>query len=240
MPDEVNEQRITIFLIAASPVVRQGILSAIAKNKDMEVVGQVGSSDESFSITGDIKPRTVALLSLTPKSSFQIVYQLKEVSPDITVIVLAEYYDDDSLFQAILAGASAFITTRSTSKELMETIRRVYRGERLVVQDVLSRPRVSWRVLERFRELSQVAKTLGPLLSPLSPTEEKILNRIAADDPVEAITTFLNTSQQEIETRIESALRKLDINERTIEVIRKLRRGFGERPPFDTKNYSSS
>ena len=71
MPDELDKQIITIFLIAASPVIRQGILSAISESKDMEVIGQVGGSDEPFSITGDIMPRTVALFAITPKAVFR-------------------------------------------------------------------------------------------------------------------------------------------------------------------------
>jgi len=240
MPEELGETRIGVFVVAESTILRQGILSVISKNDDMEVVGQAGGKGERFSITGDFVPRTVALLAIDPRGSLHMVYELKEVSPDVPTIVMAEYYNDDGLFQAILAGASAFITTRSPSEQVLDTIRRVYHKERMIIQNVLERPQVALRIMEHFQQLSSVKDGLGLLLATLSPMEEHILHLIADGESVGTMATSLNTSKQEINTRVGSVLYKLDVNERTSKVIRKLRRGFGESSPIGTNEYRSS
>ena len=216
MPDKWTEQKIGVFLIAESPVARQGALSVISQQDDIEVVGQAGSADEPFSITGNITPRTVVLRAIPPRGSFEMIGRLREISPEISVIVLAEYEDDDGLFQAIMAGAYAFLTKETTPEQLLVAIRRVANGERLLGENILNRPRIALWILERFRELSSMTNEFELLVAPLSPSEHHVLHLIATGNPVEAIVNSLNVSKQVIATRVASALRKLDVNERCV------------------------
>ena len=228
MAEVLEETRIGVFVVAESTILRQGILSLISQNEDMEVVGQAGGKAETFSVAADVAQRTIALVAIDPRGSLDTVYRLKEGSPGVPVVVLAEYHNDDILFQAILAGAAAFVTTRSSGGELVDTIRRVYRREQVAVQNVVDRPHVASQIMEHFQRLLSMTDGLGLLVATLSPAEEQVLRLIADGEPVSAIATSLNTSEQVIRTRIGSVLNKLDVNERTSKVIQKLRRGFGE------------
>ena len=218
-----SQQKIGVFLIAENRIDRQGAYSMMSKQQDIEVLGQASSVEEVLPIAGDILPRTVVVHSVITEGSLRMVHRLREISPEVSVIVLAEYEDDDNLPQAIMAGASAFLTKQSTNEQLFSVIKRVFKGERLVSQCILYRPRVAQRILERFHELSSMATGLESLVAPLSASENEMLSRIANGNPIEAITGSLNISKREIERYVTSILRKLDVNERTRNAIVALR-----------------
>ena len=218
-----SQQKILVFLIEENQIDRQGAYSMISKQQGMEVLGQASSVEEVLQIAGDILPRTVVVYSMLTERSLSMVYRLRKISPEVSVIVLAEYEDDDNLSQAIMAGASAFLTKQSTNEQLFSVIKRVFKGERPVCQCILHRPRVAMQILERFHKLSSMALGLESLVAPLSVSENDVLSRIADGNPIEAITGSLNVSKREIERYVSSILRKLDVNERTRNAIVALR-----------------
>lgn len=216
MTDNNVQQKIGVFLAVDSPITRQGANSMVSRQEDMEVVGQTGNVREALSMMGDILPKTVVVVhTIPPKGSFELVYRLREISPEVSVIVLAEYEDDDGLLQAIMAGASAFLTKESTNGQLLNTVRKVFNGEQPVSQSVLSRPRVASRILERFQELSSMTTGLEPLVAPLSSSESEVLHLIASGNPTEALTHSLNISKDTAQSHVTSILHKLNVNERT-------------------------
>ncbi len=213
--DKETQEKIGVFVVEGSPISRLGIYSTISQQKDMEIVGQAGSAEEALSMAGDILPRTVVVHAIPPKGSFGLVYRLSEVSPEVSVIVLTEYEDDEGLFQAIMAGASAFLTKKNSDKQLFSTIRSAFSGERPLTKNVLSRPGVALRILKQFYELSSAATGLEPLVAPLSSKEREVLKLIADGNSTKAIASSLNTSEQAIEGYVTSILHKLNVNERT-------------------------
>jgi len=225
VPDKWTQERIGVFLVAESQIARQGAHWIMSQEEDIDVVGQAGSADEAFSVTGNITPKTVVLRAIPPNGNFEVVYRLREISPEVSVIVLAEYEDDEGLFQAIVTGASAFLTKETSNEQLLTTIRRVASGEKLVGHKILSRPRVALRILERFQELSSMATELEPLVAPLSSRENEVLHLIASGNSIEAIASSLNIDKQEIEADVTSALHKLDVNERTRNAVLALHTG---------------
>ncbi len=221
------QQKIAVFVVDKNPISRQGACSTISQQQDMEIVGQAGSAEEALSIAGDILPGTVVVHAIPPKGSFGPVSRLREVSPGVSVIVLAEYEDDEEIFHAIVAGASAFLTKGNSDKQLFSTIRSVFSGERPLSKSVLSRPGVALRILEQFRELSSAATGLEPLVAPFSSREKEVLKLIADGNSTRAIASSLNTNEQAIEGYVTSILHKLNVNERTRSAVGALL-SFGE------------
>ena len=87
--DIETQQKIGVFLAVDSPITREGANSMMSRQKDMEVVGQTGSATEALSLVGDILPKTVVVVhTFPPKGSFELVYRLREISPEVSVILL--------------------------------------------------------------------------------------------------------------------------------------------------------
>ncbi|UCH43219.1 MAG: response regulator transcription factor [Dehalococcoidales bacterium] len=222
MTDKSIKQKIGVFLVAESSIARQGAAAIISQQDDMEMIGQAGDTDEAFSLTGDITSRMVVLRVLPPKGSFEVVHRLRDISPETSVIVLAEFEDDEGLFQAALAGVSAYLTKGCANEQLLSTIRTVASGEQLICRNILNRPRVAAKILERFRELSSITKGLEPLVAPLSSIEEEVLRLVATGNPVETVAYELNASQKVVVNHITSIMHKLDVNQRTHQAVASL------------------
>ena len=104
--------------------------------------------------------------------------RIKRELPSTGIIVLAVSEDEDALFDAIKAGAAAFILKDVGPDDLVTIIRRVAGGEFLINDKVFSKPAVASRVLKEFRELA-VYGWESRRSSPLSPREVEILDNIA-------------------------------------------------------------
>ena len=105
-------------------------------------------------------------------------------------------------------------------------VRRVGHGEYLINENVLSRPFVASRVLDEFRELSQVDSATESVFSPLTPREVEILDCVARGNSNKEIARLLSISDQTVKNHITSILRKLAVNDRTQAVIYALRHGW--------------
>jgi len=136
------------------------------------------------------------------------------------------HQDDEQLFNAIRAGASAYCTKDIEPEQLIDIIVRVARGEYLINEMVLSRPFVASRALDQFRELSRLDRTASGFFSPLTPREIEILDCVARGYSNKEIAQVLNISDQTVKNHITSILRKLQVNDRTQAVIYALRHGW--------------
>jgi DNA-binding NarL/FixJ family response regulator len=108
----------------------------------------------------------------------------------------------------------------------LKLIRKVARGEYLINENVLSRPFVATRVLDQFRELSQIDQASDSVFSPLTPREVEILDCVAQGNSNKEIARILSISDQTVKNHITSILRKLAVNDRTQAVIYALRHGW--------------
>ena len=122
------EDRIGILLAIDSPIMRLGTQMAISKEKDMDIVGEVGRNN--FSLSADVHPNTVLLMAVTSREDQGLLMQLRQTFPEIPIVVLAEY-EDDGLFQAAPNGVRVFLSKRVTEEQMVEVIRNVSIGERL-------------------------------------------------------------------------------------------------------------
>jgi DNA-binding NarL/FixJ family response regulator len=165
-------------------------------------------------------------INMPHMSGLEVTRILKRRHPQIGVIILTMHEDDEQLFHAIRVGAAAYCTKDVEAEALIKLIRRVARGEFLINENVLSRPFVASRVLEQFRDLSQIDQVSDSVFSPLTPREVEILDCVAQGNSNKEIARILTISDQTVKNHITSILRKLAVNDRTQAVIYALRHGW--------------
>jgi DNA-binding NarL/FixJ family response regulator len=128
-------------------------------------------------LADELSPDVILVdLSLPGMNGLEVARALKRRQPQAGVIILTMHQDDEQLFNAIRAGASAYCTKDIEPEQLIDVITRVARGEYLINEMVLSRPFVASRVLDQFRELSRLDRTSSGFFSPLTPREIEILD----------------------------------------------------------------
>ncbi|MDW8060911.1 MAG: response regulator transcription factor [Thermomicrobium sp.] len=218
---------INILIVDDHPLFRSGIRWSLEQNPQFVVVGEASDGSEALRLADELSPDVILVdLSLPGMNGLELARALKRRQPQAGVIILTMHQDDEQLFNAIRAGASAYCTKDIEPEQLIETITRVARGEYLINEMVLSRPFVASRVLDQFRELSRLDRTSSGFFSPLTPREIEILDCVARGYSNKEIAQALNISDQTVKNHITSILRKLAVNDRTQAVIYALRHGW--------------
>ncbi|MDQ3045367.1 MAG: response regulator transcription factor [Chloroflexota bacterium] len=219
--------RIQILVVDDHPLFRRGIRWSLENEHDLLVVAEAADGQAAIQQVDLLMPDVVLVdINIPHMSGLEVTRILKRRHPQIGVIILTMHEDDEQLFHAIRVGAAAYCTKDVEAEALIKLIRRVARGEFLINENVLSRPFVASRVLDQFRELSQIDHVSDSVFSPLTPREVEILDCVAQGNSNKEIARILTISDQTVKNHITSILRKLAVNDRTQAVIYALRHGW--------------
>lgn len=227
----LGEERVRILIVDDHVLFRVGIAQILSKEPDLDVVGEAEDARSAVDTALDTSPNIVLMdLSLPSPGGIETTQRIKRELPSTSVIVLASAEDDDSLFDAIKAGAAAFILKDVGPDDLVNIIRRVSNGEYLINDKVFSQPAVASRVLKEFRELAVYGQEAAPIFAPLSPREVEILDNIAQGMTNKQVAYTLSISEQTVKNHMSSILRKLSVNDRTQAVVYAMRQGWIKMP----------
>jgi RNA polymerase sigma factor (sigma-70 family) len=219
--------RITVMLVDDHPVFRQGLRRVLESEDDLDVIAEVEDGEEALHATMQLEPDVLLLdINLPRMNGLQVARALKDRVLDVNIIMLTAYHDDQQVFHAIRAGASAYFPKDVSPRRLIEAIRLVNQGSYVVEDRVLEKAQVGAWLLEQFEGASDLDEDLNSLLVPLSPREMEILQHIAQGQSNKEIAYELGISRQTVKNHMTSILRKLAVNDRTQAAIYALRRGW--------------
>jgi DNA-binding NarL/FixJ family response regulator len=221
-------QKITVMIVDDHPVFRQGLRRVLESEDDLDVVAEVEEGLEALRLAKEIVPNVMLLdINLPNMNGLQVARTLKGELFDINIIMLTAYHDDQQVFHAIRAGASAYFPKDVSPRRLIEAIRLVHQGSYVVEDRVLEKPQVGEWLLDQFEQTEREAgDEYGSLLVPLSLREMEILQHIAQGKSNKEIAYELGISRQTVKNHMTSILRKLAVNDRTQAAIYALRRGW--------------
>ncbi|MBF8290342.1 MAG: DNA-binding response regulator [Chloroflexi bacterium] len=226
-----GEERTRILIVDDHVLFRVGIAQILSKEGDLEVVGEAADSRSAMDVALETSPNVILMdLSLPSPGGIETTQRIKRELPSVAIIVLAVAEDEDALFEAIKAGAAAFILKDISPSDLVAIIRRVSGGEYLINDKVFSQPSVASRVLKEFRELAVYGHEAAPIFAPLSPREVEILDNIAQGMTNKQVAYQLSISEQTVKNHMSSILRKLSVNDRTQAVVYAMRQGWIKMP----------
>ena len=227
-PDRRNpDQRTKILLVDDHALFRVGMRQILEREADIDIVGEAEDARDAFSLAVELSPDIVLLdLSLPAPGGIETTQRIKREVPSAGIIALAVAEDEDQLFDAIKAGAAAFVLKDVNPDDLVTIIRRVRAGEYLINDKVFARPAVASRVLKEFRELAVYGQEAAPIFAPLSPREVEILDNIAKGMTNKQVAYALTISEQTVKNHMSSILRKLSVNDRTQAVVYAMKQGW--------------
>jgi DNA-binding NarL/FixJ family response regulator len=227
-PDRRNpESKVKILLVDDHALFRVGMRQILELEGDFEIVAEAEDSRGAFDAAQAHTPDIVLLdLSIPPPGGIETTQRIKREVPAAGIVALAVAEDEDQLFDAIKAGAAAFILKDISPEDLVTIIRRVNAGEYLINDKVFARPSVASRVLKEFRELAVYGQEAAPIFAPLSPREVEILDNIAKGMTNKQVAYALSISEQTVKNHMSSILRKLSVNDRTQAVVYAMKQGW--------------
>ena len=208
--------RIRILIADDHPVVREGISAMLARQDDMEVVGDAVDGADAVKKARETRPDVVLMdLKMPVMDGVEAMKRIAEQQPSVRFIVLTTYDNDEHIFRGIEAGARAYLLKDAPREELFKAIRAVHKGDSLI------QPSVASKVLDRFAVLSRQSQ--GPEL--LSGRELGVLKLVATGASNKSIASELYISESTVKTHIQSIFQKLGVNDRTEAVTHALQKG---------------
>jgi DNA-binding NarL/FixJ family response regulator len=203
----------------------------LEREPGFEIIGEADDTRGAFDLSVQLSPDIILMdLSLPAPGGIETTQRIKRELPSAGIIVLAVSEDEDALFDAIKAGAAAFILKDVAPDDLVAIIHRVASGEYLINDKVFAKPAVASRVLKEFRELAIYGQEAAPIFAPLSPREVEILDNIAQGMTNKQVAYALSISEQTVKNHMSSILRKLSVNDRTQAVVYAMRQGWIRMP----------
>ncbi|MFA5308094.1 MAG: response regulator transcription factor [Dehalococcoidales bacterium] len=220
-----NISKIQIFIISQQSLFLKALENIFLETDDIVVLGTTGVNNDVLKAIDNLPP-DVALLDLDGPSEagLDLARRIKQRSPNIGVVILTSNPDDNQLFLALKAQAVAYLNKEVTEQQLVETVRRVARGEHPINESLTNRPKLAEHVLQQFQELTSKTEAEA-YISPLTPREIEILEYIAQGYLNKQIAAELGISEQTIKNHVTSILRKLNANARTEAVVVAIRQG---------------
>ncbi len=141
------QKRLRILLVDDHEVVRLGLRTLLERYPHLQVVGEAGSAEEAIFEAGQLHPDVVVMdVRLPGRSGVEACREILNHYPEIRVIMLTSYEEDESVLEAITAGACGYVLKQVGSEALVEAIETVGRGESLLD------PAVTGRVLQQVRD----------------------------------------------------------------------------------------
>ena len=228
---EKNDKTIRILLADASRLTTLGITQVLEKEADMEIVAVAIDGEDAVAKAGELEPDILIIEAELPRlSGIQAAQRIRREQPHIGVLILTGDDQEQTLFDAIRAGAAAYLHKDCEPGELTDSIRRVRAGQFIINEKIFSRPAVASRVLAEFRELSVYGPGSSHVFAPLSPREVQILDNIAQGKTNKEVAYALAISEQTVKNHMSSILRKLSVNDRTQAVVYAIRQGWIKAP----------
>jgi DNA-binding NarL/FixJ family response regulator len=225
------EKAIRIVLADASRLTTLGITQVLEKEADMEILAVVTDGEEAVAKTIELEPDVLIIeVDLPQLSGIKATQKVRRELPHVAVVILTALEEEQTLFDAIRAGAAAYLHKDCDPKELVESIRKVRSGQFIINEKIFAKPAVATKVLAEFRELSVYGPGSSHVFAPLSPREVQILDNIAQGMTNKEVAYTLAISEQTVKNHMSSILRKLSVNDRTQAVVYAMRQGWIKGP----------
>src|SRR3954452_1823751 len=209
---------IRVLVVEDHPLFRKGVVALLESVPDVAVAGVATTGEDAVSLAAELRPDVVLMdLQLPGISGIEATRAIVGAAPDVRVLVLSLFEDDDSVFLALRAGARGYVLKDADEDELTGAVRAVARGEA-----IFSRA-VAGRVLAFF-----AAPRPQPQVFPeLTDREREILSLIAAGHPNPAIARQLFLSPKTVANYVSAIFAKLQVADRAEAMIRAREAGLG-------------
>ncbi|MBI5878746.1 MAG: response regulator transcription factor [Chloroflexi bacterium] len=197
-----------VLIVDDHEVVRVGLRSLLDRKDAFTVVAEAESVAGAVQAAARHAPDVVIMdVRLPDGSGVEACREIRSHNPQIKVVMLTSYADDDAIFASIMAGASGFLLKQIHSRALVEALQVIGQGGSLLD------PTVTQKVLERMRRLGE--GEAESRLAGLSDQERRILSLVAEGKTNKEISQVLSLSDKTVKNHVSNILGKLHMARRT-------------------------
>lgn len=215
----------TVRIVVADdhPLFRKGMVTLLSSEPGFAVVGEAATGAEAIGTVAATMADIVLMdLQMPEMGGIPAIQQLKSQAPQVRILVVTLFEDDDSVFLALRAGAHGYVLKDAREEELIRAIRAVAAGE------AIFSPAIATRVLAWFgsRRHDDADAFAG-----LTHREREILDELANGHGNATIARHLGISSKTVANHLSAIFAKLQVPDRGAAIVRARDAGFGLAPP---------
>jgi DNA-binding NarL/FixJ family response regulator len=195
-----------VLIVDDHEIVRKGLVMLISRQEDLVVAGEAGSAAEAVAKARELSPDVVVLdIRLPDGSGVEVCRDIRAENPDVKVLMLTSYSDEEAVMGSIMAGASGYLLKEIRSQEIVDAIKKIGAGQSLLD------PMVTASVLERIRK----GNDADDGWNQLSNQEQRILEFIAEGKTNREIAQEIHLSDKTVKNYVSNILGKLEVSRRS-------------------------
>jgi len=204
-----KDHRITVLCVDDHPIVREGIVSIVEGDSDLQIVGEAETAQQAIAAFHTWKPDvTVIDLRLPDRDGVEVIREIRKDFPKSRFVVLTSAEGDIDMRRALEAGAQAYLIKGVVRTELRQVIKAVYSGERHVPANVAE------KIAAHLNE---------PILTA---RELEVLQLVADGMRNKEVAARLSIGEDTVKMHLRNVMEKLEVHDRTHAVMVAVRRGF--------------
>jgi two-component system, NarL family, response regulator DevR len=216
---------IRLLLVDDHQVVRIGLRTLFESTPGISVVGEADSSDQALAEVIRLKPDVVLLdIRLPTSGGLEVCRRIQELPGEVRVLILTSYSEDQTVYDAIAAGADGYLLKEVESERLVEAVRIVAAGKSVFDSTITN------QVLLRVR----AGSASGPdnKMSKLSAQEQRVLALVAQGKTNREIAADMGLSERTVKNYFSNVLHKLALSRRTQAAALFLEQSARQKPPY--------
>ena len=198
---------IKVLFVDDHEMVRIGISSYLSTQSDIDVVGEGKSGKDAIEKAHELKPDLILMdLLMDDMDGVEATEQVKKDLPNIKVVMLTSYIEDNEVYRALDSGVDSYILKTTSASDIAEAIRKTYNNESVFEAEVLVKMR------NRMKQRAE-------LYEMLTEREMEILLLIAKGYSNQEIASASHITIKTVKTHVSNILSKLEVQDRTQAVI---------------------
>ncbi|WP_373230773.1 response regulator [Cohnella sp.] len=237
METKTGTRIIKVLLADDHQLFREGLKRILNMESDLEVIGECGDGIQVLEFCNHIKPDVVLLdINMPIESGVVATERLRDIFPDIKVIILSIHDDESYVFETLRKGATGYLLKDMEAESLINAIRTVAEGNAYI------HPKVTGKLINQLRRmtyLDQIGAASGTAASketitkliprgnnPLTRREAEVLRLMAEGKSNKTIGENLFISEKTVKNHVSSILQKMEVDDRTQAVIHSIKFGW--------------
>lgn len=210
---------IRVLVADDEELVRSGLRMILGAEPDLEVVGEAADGPATLVSVRDLRPDVVLLdIRMPGLDGLEVARRLAITHPDVHVVILTTFDNDEYVFAALKGGAAGFLLKDAPAARLADAVRAAATG------DAVLAPSVTRRVVRRLVEARPLVDSRA--LDELTEREREVLSLMAEGLSNGEIAARLVIGEGTVKTHVARILTKLDVRDRLQAVVLAFRTGF--------------
>ena len=192
-------------------VVREGLQLILSSQPDFDLVGDAADGAAAVRLAGELQPDVILMdLRMPGMDGLEAIGHIRRQWPDIAIVILTTYNEDDLMLRGLQAGARSFLLKDTDRQTLFHTIRAAAQGETLLQPDILA------RVLTHAQTPPEPKEQPPPI--DLTERELEVLTAVARGDRNKEIARALGVTERTIKAHLTNIYNKLGVDSRAAAV----------------------